>query len=86
MTTRLTLSHQEPAAQLDPLVSVALIPVPKGMSDGFYAFMGGVGSTRDSTGQLMMLARSFGIPSRMIIGESNYSSARMEADRCGRSR
>lgn len=53
-------------AQLDPLVSVSFVPAPNGMSDGFYAFMGE---------QLMMLARSLGIPSRLMTGESNYSAA-----------
>lgn len=41
---------------------------------------------QDSSGQLMMLARSFGIPARMIAGESNYSSAQTEASRFCRSR
>ena len=86
MTTQQTSSSQEPAAQLDPLVSVSFVPVPNGMSDGFYAFMGSVGSIHDSTGQLMMLARSMGIPSRLMTGDSNYSSAKLEADRFGSSR
>ena len=86
MTTAKTIEPPAAGRRVERLVSAALVPVPRGMSDGFYAFMGGIGSVRDATGQLLMLAERFSIPKRLALGESNYSSARLELEQFERSR
>lgn len=54
MMTEQTIEGQETGHQIAPVVSGSMVPVPRGMSYGFHAFMGGVGSVRDATGTLMM--------------------------------
>lgn len=49
-----TIKPDTAGRRQQPIVSGSMVPVPRGMSYGFHAFMGGVGTVRDTTGTLMM--------------------------------